>query len=192
MCPALTKQTNAKPNTVEALWADTLVSRQLYLQLPWQTPVWTLIQTLYLHIPISSRGHFWGVRQFGFLCCFYAPISGHPKGTILLADIHRYLWIASVHFFAVRLFSIQFFCHDRHCIRQTFNKHSFHTVFFALILFNASGTSCRKWPPIPYTASGRLRESFPLAASSSCGHFFGFPRVSAYRSFDCTEKTNLK
>ena len=31
--------------TVEALWADTLASDQLYLRPPWQNPVWTVAHT---------------------------------------------------------------------------------------------------------------------------------------------------
>ena len=32
-------------NTVKALWADTLISGQLYLQPLWQNPIWTLAHT---------------------------------------------------------------------------------------------------------------------------------------------------
>ena len=48
-------------NTVEALWADTLVSAQLYMYLhvrpPWQNPVWTLhvAHTNVVHIPVSGQ-----------------------------------------------------------------------------------------------------------------------------------------
>ena len=52
--------------TVEALWADTLVSRQLYLRPPSQNLVWI---THSVHIPVSSHRYFWGVK-FGLFCCF--------------------------------------------------------------------------------------------------------------------------
>ena len=52
-------------NTVKALWADgTLVSIQLYLWPLWTIPVWTLIQTLYLHIPVSSQLQLWRIFCF--------------------------------------------------------------------------------------------------------------------------------
>ena len=39
-------------------------------------------------------------------------------------------------------------------------------------MFIVSWASSRKRPSIPYTSSGRLREPFSKAASSSYGHFF--------------------
>ena len=53
--PRTLGSSDKRANTVEALWTDTLVSGQLYLRPPWQNPVWTLIQTLYLHILISGH-----------------------------------------------------------------------------------------------------------------------------------------
>ena len=38
-------QEKEQANTVKTLWADTLVSGQLYLLPPWQNPVWTLAHT---------------------------------------------------------------------------------------------------------------------------------------------------
>ena len=43
-------------NTVEALWADTLVSRgQLYLRPPWKKPCLNSSSCLHLHIPVSGQ-----------------------------------------------------------------------------------------------------------------------------------------
>ena len=55
---------------------------------------------------------------------------------------------------------------------------SYNTVFIV------SWASSRMQPSIPYASGGRLRQPFSLAASSSYGHFFRVPRVSAYESFD--------
>ena len=39
-------------------------------------------ETQYLHIPVSGRGHFQGLR-FRLLLGFEAPVSGHPRGNPL-------------------------------------------------------------------------------------------------------------
>ena len=93
-------------------------------------------------------------------CC------GKPKETILLAYIYKHLRTASLHHciccsesVALRYYS--FFLLPRSTLHKTI-KQTYISCngIFELILFSARGTSSRKRPTIPYTARGRLRESF--------------------------------
>ena len=144
--------------TVEALLTDTLVSGQLYLRPPSQKPAWAPTKTLYLHILVSGCWHFQCLR-FRLFLCFQASVSGHPKGNPIS------LWItAESHFNHLT---------SHRCSSQWFYSASI-TVIAALHLGN------KKTSLTALVAS-------PLTASSSYGHLFRVPRVSAYESFHCIQ-----
>ena len=74
--------------TVNSPLMDTLVSGQLYLRTLFRFPFFPPSQTLYLHIPVSGRGHFWK-----WIFSLFTPSRKRPLHFLTTVNQQKYdLW----------------------------------------------------------------------------------------------------
>ena len=83
--------------TVEAVWANTLISGQLYIRPPWQNPVWTLAHTLL--ICTNSTQQMYTFPQVASSSCrhfFCFPrVSAYGIGAFTVQSCNYYYYLQS-------------------------------------------------------------------------------------------------